>query len=56
MEQYNALYKRTISDEEKEEDDFIPEYAKLVDVLLEFVNKNKKTKKWSDIFIKMQNE
>ena len=41
MDRLNDLFKRTISEADKEENDFAPEYAELVQVLKEFVTRNK---------------
>ena len=54
LEKFDDLFKRTISDEDKEEEDFAPEYAQLVKVLREFINKSKVGADWSRIFIDMQ--
>ena len=48
------MFRRTISEEDKEEIDFVPEYAALVKVLTEFVNRIKGTAKWSGVFNQMQ--
>ena len=42
LDRFEDLFKRTISSaEDKEEDDFAPEYAQLVQVLREFVSRSK---------------
>ena len=56
LERFNDLFKRTISDENKEEDDFAAEYAQLAQVLRKFAIRSKATDNWSAIFIQMQGE
>ena len=53
---FEDLFKRTISAEDKKEEDFAPEYAKLVLILRDFVARSKATSKWNEIFLKMQAE
>ena len=51
------MFKRTISDEEKEEDDFTSEYANLAQLLREFAIRSKASAdNWTEIFIQMQGE
>ena len=50
------MFRRTISDEDKEESDFASDYAALVEVLRDFISRNKHSADWSSIFIEMQGE
>ena len=56
IERFEDLFKRTISEEDKEEDDFAPEYAKLVQILREFAIRSRASGNWSEIFLQMQGE
>ena len=47
---------RTITEADKEEEDFAPEYAQLVHVLREFAIKSRASGNWSEIFLQMQGE
>ena len=40
FKKFNALFKRTISEEDKEEDEFAAEYAQLEQILKEFIIRN----------------
>ena len=56
LERFNDLFKRTISEADKDEGDFAPEYAELVQVLVEFVTRSKASDNWGQTFIRMQGE
>ena len=46
MERFEDLFRRTISDAEKEESEFVDEYAQLAQALREFAIKNRATANW----------
>ena len=54
IESFDALFKKTISDEDKEEEDFAPEYAELVSKLKSFIEVSKKSSDWNQIYMNMQ--
>ena len=54
IQRFEDLFKRTISDEEKEEEEFAAEYAELVQTLREFINRSKLSPNWQQTFISMQ--
>ena len=56
IQKFDDLFRRTISDENKPESEFAPEYAALAEVLKDFINRCKGSAEWSNIFIKMQEE
>ena len=56
MERFEDLFRRTISDAEKEESEFVDEYAQLAQALREFAIKNRATANWGQIFVQMQGE
>lgn len=56
LERFEILFKKTISDEDKEESDFADEYASLLEVLKDFVHRNINSANWSNIFLQMQGE
>ena len=48
------MFRRTISEEDKEEIDFVPEYAALVQVLTKYVSRVKGSANWGGVFNQMQ--
>ena len=56
VQKFEDLFNRTISDENKPESEFAPEYAALVEVLKDFINRCKGSADWGNIFISMQEE
>ena len=56
MQKFDELFKRTISDDSAEEDDFIPEYEKLLKSMKLNLLKDQKSPDWTNIYIKMQTE
>ena len=56
IQKFEDLFTRTISDENKPESEFVPEYAALAEVLKDFINRCKGSANWSKIFISLQEE
>ena len=51
LDLFEDLFRRTVSEEDKEEADFASEYAQLVKTLKNFVRSKRNEESWADTFI-----
>ena len=56
MDRFEDLFRRTISEGEREESEFAGEYAQLASALREFAINSRATANWGEIFSQMQGE